>query len=263
MIFAPGSFASTDSARSAVTKSPGTNSPESSTKKQRSASPSKATPKSALLLERLGDDELAVLGQQRVRLVVREGAVGLEVAAHDLELRQVLEHGREHRAGHPVRRVDHDLQRLDRLDVDEREHALDVLRARCRSARPCPCGRRAADPVPCARSRISSSPDSPPTGSAPARTIFSPVYSFGLCEAVTAMPAIEPELADREIDHLRPDEAEVEHVGARLGRARDHGLGHRGRRDPHVVPDRDPLRLEASTKARPIAWAPSSSSSAG
>ncbi len=47
MIFAPGSFARTDSASSAVTKSPGTNSPVSSTKKQRSASPSNATPRSA------------------------------------------------------------------------------------------------------------------------------------------------------------------------------------------------------------------------
>src|ERR1041385_1602154 len=47
MTFAPGSFSSTSSASSAVVKSPGTNSPESSTKKQRSASPSKATPRSA------------------------------------------------------------------------------------------------------------------------------------------------------------------------------------------------------------------------
>ena len=47
MIVPPGSFSSIDSARRAVTKSPGTNSPVSSTKKQRSASPSKAMPRSA------------------------------------------------------------------------------------------------------------------------------------------------------------------------------------------------------------------------
>ena len=63
--------------------------------------------------ERLADDELSVLGKQRVRLVVRERAVGVEVAAHDLD-RQALEHGRQHRARHPVRRVDHDLQRAHR-----------------------------------------------------------------------------------------------------------------------------------------------------
>src|SRR5262249_61105739 len=33
------------------------------------------------LFERLADDELPVLGQERVRLVIRERAVGLEVAA--------------------------------------------------------------------------------------------------------------------------------------------------------------------------------------
>ena len=43
-----------------------------------------------------------------------------------------------------------------------------------------------------ARSRTSSSPDSPPTGSAPARTIFMPVYCFGLCEAVTQTPPSSP-----------------------------------------------------------------------
>ena len=38
-----------------------------------------------LLLERLGDDELAVLGQQRVRLVVREAPVRLEVARDGID----------------------------------------------------------------------------------------------------------------------------------------------------------------------------------
>ena len=43
-----------------------------------------------------------------------------------------------------------------------------------------------------ARSRTSRSPESPPTGSAPRRTIFIPVYSFGLCEAVTVKPPSRP-----------------------------------------------------------------------
>ena len=47
MIVAPGSLARIDSASSAVRKSPGTNSPWSSMKKQRSASPSQAIPSSA------------------------------------------------------------------------------------------------------------------------------------------------------------------------------------------------------------------------
>ncbi len=57
------------------------------------------------LLHDLGDDELAVLLEQRVRLVVGEAAVRLEEAAHGLD-RQTLEDRREHRTGHPVRRVD-------------------------------------------------------------------------------------------------------------------------------------------------------------
>ena len=143
------------------------------------------------LLARLPDDELAVLRQQRVRLVVRERPVRLEVAAHDVEHRQPLEHRRQHRARHAVRRVDHDPQRPQRIDVDERQHAVDEAATRCPRR-----GSRRARPIrqsaAIARSRTSSSPDSPPTGSAPARTIFIPVYSFGLCDAVTAIPPSSP-----------------------------------------------------------------------
>ena len=83
---------------------------------------------SGALLARLRDDERAVLLEQRVRLVIRERAVGVEVAADDLDLRQPLEHRRQHRPGHPVRRVDDDPQRRDRVDVDEREHLVDEAR---------------------------------------------------------------------------------------------------------------------------------------
>ena len=86
MTFSPGALASTASAISAVAKSPGTNSPVSSTKKHRSASPSYATPRSAASFGHLRDDELAVLGKERVGLVVREAPVRLEVAADDVEL---------------------------------------------------------------------------------------------------------------------------------------------------------------------------------
>src|SRR4029077_11479498 len=54
----------------------------------------------------------------------------------------------------------------------------------------------------------------------------------------------EPELAHGEIEHLSPDEPELEHVRARFGRAGDRCPRHRGRCDPHVVPDRDSLRSE-------------------
>ena len=95
-----------------------------------------------------------------------------------------------------------------------------------------------------ARSRMSSRPESPPTGSAPRRTTFIPVYSFGLCDAVTWMPAVEPEVADREVEHLGADEPDVDHVGPGGRGALDRRLRHRRRRDAHVAPDGDPLRLE-------------------
>src|SRR5262249_57066520 len=76
---------------------------------------------------RLGDDELAVFGEERIRLVVWERPVGLEEAAHRFD-REPLQNGRKHRAAHAVRRVDDDAQRLDRRDIDEREDSLDVGR---------------------------------------------------------------------------------------------------------------------------------------
>jgi hypothetical protein len=57
-------------------------------------------------------------------------------------------------------------------------------------------------------------------------------------------PAVEPELADREIEHLRADQAELEDVRSAGDRAANRRLGHAGRGDPHVVPDGDPPRLK-------------------
>ena len=56
--------------------------------------------------------------------------------------------------------------------------------------------------------------------------------------------AVEPELADGEVDHLGADQPEVEHVGARVGGAVDQRGGHRRRGEAHVAPDGDPPRLE-------------------
>ena len=56
--------------------------------------------------------------------------------------------------------------------------------------------------------------------------------------------AVEPELADGEVDHLGADQPEVEDVGAGVGGAVDQRGRHRRRGDAHVAPDRDPPRLE-------------------
>ncbi len=59
------------------------------------------------LVGHLPDDELAVLGQQRIGLVVGERPVRLEVVTDRVD-RQPLENRRQHRACHAVGGVDHD-----------------------------------------------------------------------------------------------------------------------------------------------------------
>ncbi len=66
------------------------------------------------------DDHPPVLLQQRVRLVVGELAVGLEVHLLQLE-RQLLQDRPDHRPAHAVAAVDHDLHRLHLGWVDEGE----------------------------------------------------------------------------------------------------------------------------------------------
>ena len=65
------------------------------------------------LLDDLAHDELAVLGQQRVGLVVGELAVGRPVGGDEVEA-ELLEQRADHRPGHAVAAVDDDPQRLDR-----------------------------------------------------------------------------------------------------------------------------------------------------
>ena len=56
--------------------------------------------------------------------------------------------------------------------------------------------------------------------------------------------ALEPELADGAVEHLGADHADVEDVGARVGRPFDRCARHRRRRQAHVPPNRDAPRLE-------------------
>src|SRR5207247_1303667 len=69
------------------------------------------------------DDQLAVLRQERIRLVSRELAVGLEVEAVLLD-RKAVDDRPDHRTRHAVAAVEHDLHGADRLWIDEAEHML-------------------------------------------------------------------------------------------------------------------------------------------
>ena len=57
-------------------------------------------------------------------------------------------------------------------------------------------------------------------------------------------PAVEPQMADREIEHLGADEPDVDHVGPGGSSALDRRLRHGRRRAAHVAPDGDAFRLE-------------------
>ena len=120
------------------------------------------------------DDELAVLGQERVRLVVRERPVRLEVAANDLDLRQPLEHPRQHLAGHPVRGVDDDPQRArSRRASTKPSTRVDERRPRRPPARPRRAPPRATRRAPRGRGRRAAPTRSRPAAR-PRRTIFIP-----------------------------------------------------------------------------------------
>ena len=136
------------------------------------------------------------------------------------------------------------MERRDRVDVDDREAALgEALQHVAPAALAlglAACGTRPAS----ARSRTFSMPPSPPSGSAPRRTIFMPLYCFGLCEAVTIEAALVAVLADGEVQHLGADEADLVDVAAGVERGLDGRLAELGRRQPHVAADRHRARLE-------------------
>ena len=188
------------------------------------------------------DDELAVLGEKRVRLVIRKGPVRLEEAADDVELRDALENGRQHDRGHAVCGVDDDLQRADGVDVDERQHLLheagpDVLFPDGTAL----LGGAEAGLGACAY--LLEAGVAADRQRATSHDLHSRVAAR-VVRRGDADPAVERELADREVEHLGPDEPEVEDVGAAVGCALDCRGSHRRRREAHVAPDRDRARLE-------------------
>ena len=80
-----------------------------------------------LICMHLLDDELTIFGQQWVRLVVREGRVGLEEVPHGVD-REALENRPEHDSAHAVRSVDHDAEGLDGVGADEGQDGIDPAR---------------------------------------------------------------------------------------------------------------------------------------
>ena len=89
------------------------------------------------------------------------------------------------------------------------------MQARRRTRGRAPAGQVPGLSRPMARSRTSSRPESPPTGSAPCADDLHPRVVLRVVRGGDHHAAVEPELADGEIDHLGADEADVEHLRAR------------------------------------------------
>ena len=206
-------------------------------------------------LDHLADDELAVLGQQRVRLVVGELAVRHPVGLDEVE-RERLEDRPDHRAGHAVAAVEHDLQRLDRARVDDlqrlalevrvdvdllvgaaaRGFAEAVLDVGADLLQAAVAGQRDAAALDHLRARVGLR-----------------VVAGGAHQA-----AVEVARADEPVEHLGADQPGVDDVRA-LG---DHAVavarGELGRRQAHVAPQADPQlarrlagEVGESARARP------------
>ncbi len=156
--------------------------------------------------------------------MVRERAVRLEVAADGFD-RKPLEHRRQHRAGHPVCCVDHDLERLDGLDVDEGENPVDVRGPDVELSHLAGVGF-----VPVAGvdqvAQIEEAAVAADRQGAAADEL-QPGVLLRVVRRGDHDPALEPERADGEIDHLGADETEVEHLRAGGSGTTHHGLLHR------------------------------------
>ena len=139
----------------AVRKSPSTKSPRVVDEEAAVGVAVPGDPEVGALGEDPVDDELAVLGQQRVRLVVGELAVGVPVGLDQVEA-EPLEQRPGHRARHAVAAVDDHLQRLTLAGSIERERVAAGSRRRRRSPRP--TRRRAASPRSPSRTRSRISP---------------------------------------------------------------------------------------------------------
>ena len=190
----------------------------------------------------LADDELAVLLQQRVRLIVRERAVRVEVAALGAQ-REAIEDRLHHRARHAVGAVQHDLQRRDRRGVDDREAALgEALQHVALPALPLGLGRaelalerpvaHLLDAAVAAQRQRAATHD------------LHAVVLLGVVRGGHDQTALVAVLADGVVEHLGADETDVVDVAARVERRADRRLAQLCRGQPHVAADRHRARLE-------------------
>ena len=153
----PGCLVSMEAATSAVVSEPDTGSAFSSTRKTRSASPSKARPMSAPCSSTACFKVDQVLGLDRVGGMVGEGAV--ELGEEDVDREgEPLEDDRHDQAAHAVGRVGHHLERPQRRPRRRRRPTWSAHSASRSSSRRAPVERRAPARRAASRPRPRSRP---------------------------------------------------------------------------------------------------------
>ena len=189
------------------------------------------------LVEHPPDHELAVLGQQRVGLVVGKLAVGHPVGLGEVEP-EALEQRSDHRARHAVAAVDDDLQRAHGRGVDLRQgvglkrvvdvHGLDLAAARLVAEARLDQRLDLADPR-VAGERERALADELDAG-----------VGLWVVRGGDHRPAVELLGADEEIEHLGADHPGVDDRDPLGHQALDRAAGHVGRGQTHVAADPDP-----------------------
>ena len=199
----------------------------------------------------LVDDELAVLGEERVWFVVGKVSVGHPVGGDQLD-RNVVEHLGYYLAGHAVAAVDDDLQRLQVVDVDEREGPLAEL-----------AGDVDLLAVAAARRVAESGEDQIADGRDPGvsgeceRSLANELHAGVGLRVVRCgdhRAAVELPLADHEIEHLGADHPGIDHVGALGDQALAEPARHLRCLQAHVAADSDAevaVRLAAEVGEHP------------
>ena len=189
------------------------------------------------LREHRVDDELPVLLEHRVGLAVREVAVRRPVRLDQVE-RQLVQQRTDHRAAHAVAAVGDDLHPLDVRRVDELHRTLLEVRADVDVLRRPAAGRIGHallhHPADVLDARVAGQGDRTLAHQLRARV------GGGVVRGGAHEPAVEAPGADEEVQHLGPDLADVQHVGALGLHAGAVAGGEGGRGEAHVAAEAEP-----------------------
>ena len=177
--------------------------------------------------------EAAVLGQERVGLVIGELAVGLPVGLH-LVQRQRVEDGPHHRPRHPVPAVQHDLHRPDAGGVHEARDGRAELVVDGLLVEPAAGLRRRSELAFGNGASHVADPGVSRERDRPALDQLGPGVVPGVVRGGAHQPAVELARSDREIEDLGAHPADVQDIGALVPQPIRIAGRHGRRREAHV-----------------------------